>query len=717
MSNQIVAEKTEKSAETNNKAGNESMVVKLSRLDKMLDLAGEVIIVSSNLSTISQRLLEGSKVSRELSEDTRDLAITSSRISSDLHSLVSDVRTVDMRDLFARFRRLARDTSRRLGKAVRFEVEGEDICIDKKISEKIYDPVAHQIRNSMSHGIEDEETRVRLGKDPVGNVAVRIRHLENSTVIDVIDDGRGIDDDAIRNKVVEMGLAEEKNAALISGDALYEYLYMPGFSTAEQASATSGRGVGLDVVQTVMNEINGETKIKSERGKGTTFSFILPVVTAVNIADSLMIRAGNSYFAFPILSVVTTMLISETDVTITTGKARSIKYLGKLLPLFNLLEIFGEEPVLTDDGKLPVLIVEHKHKLAAFVVSDFLSPQKIVITEFDENMKIPGLSGTAILSGRQMGLVIDLPELFEVTFGSGNRLDICSAAPEIVVAGEEEFFEDQTPPDTEESPAKPPAGADYDSEQSDNIEVDQPDSEFLHEVQSMLSELNRDLLTLEENVSVEVADAVFRLAHSIKGNLTMYGAEGPASMTHQLETILAQARQGELQLEGDAFDVLFDGCSYLEEVVKALLEGDKPQPPPEKLITGIKPFVQIAESKTDQAKQIDINSVQVVLDPRGEFYLSSRRRDGATMYQCRIEFDHGDQPRFLVAYLILRRLQRVADVLGTLPTMADIESGICDNGIVVVFCPREPREGLIDELGESLKRHYGVSRFDATTYA
>ena len=174
------------------------MVVRLSSLDNMLELAGQVIIVSSNLNALSREIQDGSTVSHILSEDVKDLAITSNRISSDLHNLVTDVRTVGMGDLFSRFRRLARDTSRRLGKAIRFELEGEDVCIDKKTSEKIYDPIAHQIRNAISHGIEDRQTRTKLGKDSVGTVVVKVRTTENNTIIDVIDDGGGIDTEAIR---------------------------------------------------------------------------------------------------------------------------------------------------------------------------------------------------------------------------------------------------------------------------------------------------------------------------------------------------------------------------------------------------------------------------------------------------------------------------------------------------------------------------------------
>jgi two-component system chemotaxis sensor kinase CheA len=204
--NTATIEQDSKKETSSGSANQESMVVRLSSLDNMLELAGEVIIVSSNLNVLSRGIQEGTEVSRTLAENVKDLAITSSRISSDLHNLVTDVRTVGMGGLFARFRRIARDTSRRLGKAIRFELEGEDVCIDKRTSEKIYDPIAHQIRNAMAHGIEDKETRIAQGKDPVGSVTVKVRNTEINTVIDVIDDGGGIDTDTVRRKVLKMGL-------------------------------------------------------------------------------------------------------------------------------------------------------------------------------------------------------------------------------------------------------------------------------------------------------------------------------------------------------------------------------------------------------------------------------------------------------------------------------------------------------------------------------
>ncbi len=698
----------------------ESMIVRMSSLDNMLQLAGEVIIVSSNLNAMSRQIREGVPISRSVTNDIKDLAITSSRISSDLHNLVSNVRNVDMSDLFARFQRLARDTSRRLGKAIRFEVEGQEICIDKKMSEKIYDPIAHQIRNAMSHGIEDEQTRKAAGKDPLGTVKLSVKNMENSTVIAISDDGAGIDTERIRKKVVEMGLCEPAQAEKLKERELFDYLFLPGFSTSQTTSSTSGRGVGLDVVKSVMNEVNAEIKIETQRGHGTTFSFILPKVTAVNISDALLVRANENYFAFPIASVVASSSIPLSQVNTTTGRGKTILYLGGILPLFDLLGVFGEIPVdrEQDQEHIRVLIVEHKSKKVAYVVSDFLNPQKIVISEFDEKIKVPGLLGTAILSGRQLAMVIDLPRLVEQTIGRDNEVDKRDLLGQLQLdtpTDDPDDFFTMSPAEEKTSPTQSTAQS-VDNEPEDASGIEIQDSAFLNEVESMLSTLNKELLTFDESRDKQTADSVFRMMHSIKGNLTMCGAEESASIAHRTETLLTRVRESELELQDEVFDVLFDTCSYLEEVVSACLKNQKPRGVPDKLEQGLRGFEQEKET-TAQTNEIDIDSMQIPLDATGEFYLSSRRREGTQLFQVRIEFEKSDQPDFLIAYLILRRIQGVADVLGTLPAMCEIEAGTCSTKIAALIALREPKPDLLKQLETNLKTYYGVKRFEANPFA
>jgi hypothetical protein len=197
----------------------------------------------------------------------------------------------------------------------------------------------------------------------------------------------------------------------------------------------------------------------------------------------------------------------------------------------------------------------------------------------------------------------------------------------------------------------------------------------------------------------------------------MCGAEEPASITHHIENILERARREALDLNEDVFDVLFDGSAYLEQVVQSLLTNKKPPVPSDKLLAGMKKFRQEEKKTEEGAPLATLDNAQAVLDPTGEFYLSSRRRDGVVLYRCHIEFSPGDQPHFLVAYLILRRLQRVADVLGSFPAMTDIEAGLCKGGMVALVAPRNTTPDWLDTLDKNLKRYYGVKHFEASTYA
>lgn len=697
----------------------ESMMVRLASLDTMLELAGEVIIVSSNLNTLSRTIQQGTKVTGELSEEVKDLAITTGRISGDLHHLVTDVRTVNMADLFGRFRRLARDTSRRLGKPVRLEVQGEDVCIDKKISETIYDPIAHQIRNAIAHGIEDEQTRTRLGKDPVGTVQVIVKNFETSTIIEVTDDGRGIDADMIRRRIVQRGWVTADQAAQFSDDDVFEYLYLPGFSTADETSVTSGRGVGMDVIRTVMSQIGGETRIATEVGVGTTFSFILPSVTAVNISDALLVRANETYYAFPILSVLSSQSISVDQIHTTMGRGRSVTYLGSILPVFDLQDVFGEPPVEPTGDEVRLLIVEWKQHRVAYVVSDFLNPQKIVISDVN-GMDVSGISGTAVLSGRQLCMVVDMPGLVSRTFGDDKDMPTSRGS----YGGHIDRIRAKIAAEVQQQAEQSNAAGSVASEnrrslggKDDGLALThQADRAFLREVESTLSHLNRELLSLEEDRRTEKADAVFRLVHSVKGNLTMSGADRCAAVAHRIETILERARRDDSTLTDDAFDILFDGTGYIESFIKAALNNEPTPDMPQNLADAVDADTIAPAAASDQMSPQQ-SDPQIRLDATGEFYLSSRRRDGASLYQAAIRFDAGDQPEFLIAYLILRRIQRIADVLGTSPGVNELEAGVCDGRITVLFSPRDNQDDLVDKLAANLKRYYGVTSFDAAPYA
>ena len=232
----------------------------------------------------------------------------------------------------------------------------------------------------------------------------------------------------------------------------------------------------------------------------------------------------------------------------------------------------------------------------------------------------------------------------------------------------------------------------------------------------MLGELNRQLLELDETRDLQVADAVFRLAHSIKGNLTMYGAEASASLTHQLENILALIKCEKIEMTSEVFDVFLDGFAAIEEVVASLLKGIEPPGLPEALQQRIEAFDRPVESAPGD-KKIDLDKGAIELDSVGQLYLTSRRKQGVPLYQCLVDFDASDQPRFLVAYLVLQRLQERVDILGCLPSMTDIENGLCESGVKVLFADSSGQQDTLEKLETHLRRYYGVKRFDVTSYS
>ncbi len=685
----------------------ESMLVQLSSLDTMLHLAGEVIIVSANLESLN-RLIQSSKLPKELSDGAKELAYTSSRISSDLHRLVVDVRNVDLRATFARFRRLVRDTARRLGKVVHFEAEGMDTSLDKRIVERIYDPIAHQLRNCVAHGIESEEVRRARGKDSVGRVTLRVQLLETSIRIVVADDGGGVDVSRVREVAVDRGLMTRGEAASASTERLTGLLFQPGFSTAASTTTTAGRGVGLDVIVDAMRELDGDVKLDSQPGQGTALTLDLPKVSAVNIMDALLVRCERDIFAFPLSSVLSTLAVAPGDLSTAFGGGPFMLYRGETVALHDLQQVFCRPEMRHPPGELwKVLLVEHKEHRIGFVVSEFLRPQKLVITPFEGTLEIAAIAGTAILSGRRLAMIVDVPELLRLARNRGVR-----GQSEALPRGSRGPAErdgaapaPETPRGGEPSVEAKTSGMDL------RVEEEGAGRDFLRELEGLLSRLNLSLLTLDEKRDRETTDEVFRLAHSIKGNFAMSGQESAASLTHAMEAILDAARQGKQDLVDESFDLLFDGCVHLEQVTAELLAGHRA---PETSPALLERIERLTPAKAARLEAVPADG-RLRLPPNTQFLMCDRIRRGQEPIELELRFEARDEPAFLVAYLILRRIQRLGDVLASAPTVAEMEAGLCGNALrALVSVAAESGSGL-DGLEPYLREHFGVTGFQRTT--
>lgn len=699
----------------------ENMLVKLENLDQLLTLAGEVIITSSNLDLTYKNLQQlhnqKSPVSRETVDGAKDLASTSAIISSNLHHLVQAIRTVDLTDLSFRTRRLVRDIARKTGKRVRFEFEGEATTVDKTIVEKLYDPISHQIRNAIDHGIEDTLTRQRAGKPEEGVVSLRASNSENETFIEIEDDGKGVDLQALRAKAISMGIIKQEDP-FTEDDAL-EIMCMPGVSTTATISEVSGRGVGMDVVREQVTGMGGIVTFRSTPGKGSLFTFRVPLISAVNILDALVVRSGHFFFAFPINSVVTTISVERKDLHTTLQKGEMISYLGHLLPLYSLNEVIDKGPLTDEGGLVQVLVVDHKGFSIALKISEFFSPQKLVIIPFNGALTVEGLSGTTILGGRKLGFIVDVPSLIDRAVGKRGVRGLRKTS--------EPVKKSETPAAAKDSNAleaaveTPPHDETGSAALGDTGGIRPEDAaaatqEFVVEIEKLMPALNEALFALESDPgNAEHINKAFRMYHTIKGNFIMIGFAKGGATIHSVESVLDRVRGGKAPMSAEVMDILMDGVAYIEEVVRTSKAGQWTDQPSTAILEASAKI--LPEEKPQTRRETDVTAEAVQLSHEAWYRANKYKKEMIPTYMTYIEFDPGKQPAFLVACLIYKRFTEIGDVLGTVPPLEDIEKGYMYGKLKVLFASTADAGVLEESLVRTLTRHYGAqavkfSRFE-----
>lgn len=692
----------------------ENMLVKLENLDQLLLLAGEVIIASSNLDIIYKNLQalydNSDRINHDTLEAMNDLVGTTSEISSNLHHLVQAIRTVDLKDLGFRTRRLVRDVSRKTGKRLLFKFEGEETTVDKTIIEKLQDPISHQLRNAVDHGIEDSITRQKNGKTEEGNITIRAYNSENETFIEIEDDGLGVNMEALRQQGITREIISA-DAPFTEEDAL-ELMCAPGISTAESVSQVSGRGVGMDVVMGGIAQMGGTVSFKTQPGRGTTFTFRVPLVSAVNIVDALVVSSGRHMFAFPIVSIVTTMSIPGDEIKTTLEKGKMVKYLDRLLPLYDLNEVLKGSEAAHNGDMVSVLVVEHKGETAAFRITDFLSPQKLVIIPFNGALDIDGVSGTTILGGRRLGFIIDVRALLDRAMGkkfiryqkrnSGNGGRKLPKEPKTEYKKQTAAAEQ---PETVRDAAEADGGI-------DTAVV----KEFIGEIEKVFPLLNEALFALESDPSSsEEMNKAFRLFHTIKGNFMMMGLPRGGETVHSVESVLDRARSRKLEITPEVMDVLMDGASYIEEVVRQSGAGVVEDTASAEILEQSAKL--LPEQRGEQRNAIDVASEEITFSHAASYRINLYRKQKMPFYRCYIEFDSGKQPPFLIACLMYKRVCELGDVLGAVPRLVEIENGIMEGKFKLLFASELDAGKLENALVKLFTNHYGatmvkLSRFE-----
>ncbi len=341
------------------------------------------------------------------------------RVAVNLQKTVMDTRMAPVGPLFARFKRVVRDMTQNSEKDVALEISGEKTELDKRMIDELGDPLIHMVRNSIDHGIEPREERLRAGKPPQGRLRLDARHQGNSIVIVVRDDGRGLNAEKLRRKAIERGIITASEAEHLSDQQAFELIWRPGFSTAESITSTSGRGMGMDIVRAKIEELHGVIEIESEPGAGTTLALHLPLTLA--ILPALMAEIEGEVFAFPVESVVEIVACNAEDIQSIYG-APAAQIRGRTVPVVRLGELFDETRVAQPpEERLTLVVLGADGREIGVPVTNLVGEQDVVIKSLADNYRhIRGVSGASILGDGRVSLILDAAALVDIAWGARN---------------------------------------------------------------------------------------------------------------------------------------------------------------------------------------------------------------------------------------------------------------------------------------------------------
>ncbi|EAR60758.1 chemotaxis protein CheA [Neptuniibacter caesariensis] len=389
-------------------AESSSIRVETDKIDALINRVGELVITQAMLGQVGDELsdlVSGSEIER-LQSGLEQLE----RNTRDLQEDVMRVRMLPISFVFNRFPRLVHDVSGKLGKKVELIITGEQTEIDKTVMEKIGDPMVHLIRNSLDHGLESPEERVAAGKPETGKVQLDAYHQGGFIIIDIIDDGRGLNTEKIYQKALEKGLVTTDQN--LSDSEINELIFKPGFSTAEAVSDLSGRGVGMDVVRRNIESLGGHVRVKSEPGHGSTFTVSLPLTLA--ILDGQLIRVHNETYIVPLISIVETILADKSSLSPIAGENKLLHFRDEYIPLINLRSLFKLPMQEEQMESCLIAIVENGGQKVGLIVDELFGQQQVVIKSLEVNFKrIEGFAGATILGDGSVALILDIAGLMK----------------------------------------------------------------------------------------------------------------------------------------------------------------------------------------------------------------------------------------------------------------------------------------------------------------
>ncbi|MEJ5263105.1 MAG: chemotaxis protein CheA [Ignavibacterium sp.] len=419
---EIVEEKstptTEQKSELDNnssdaKKADNTIRVDVEKLDELLNMVSELVLGRNRLAQINMdvsREFEGTQLARELEETTKLIDM----MTNELQQLVMKTRMVKIGKVFNKYPRLVRDLSKSANKKINLITEGEDTELDKTLIEEINDPLVHIIRNSIDHGIEKEEDRIKAGKNPVGTIKLKAEHEGNNILITIEDDGKGIDPEVIKSKAITKGLISKEKADELSKQDILNLIFLPGFSTAEVVTNISGRGVGMDVVKTNVTKLRGMINLESTVGLGTKIQIKLPLTLA--IISGMVVKVDSEQFVIPLNSVVEVIRVHSENIYTINNKP-VIKLRDRIIPLVSLRDV-----VLNHNNKSSeniwqyVVIVGIAERVVGIEVDELLGQKEIVIKSLGSYIgRVPGIAGSTIMGDGTVILILDINELINKT--------------------------------------------------------------------------------------------------------------------------------------------------------------------------------------------------------------------------------------------------------------------------------------------------------------
>lgn len=391
-------------------ASSSSIRVDTDKIDSLINMVGELVITQSMLSEVSKQFTEARL------EELQDGLAQLERNTRELQENVMRIRMVPISFAYSRLPRIVRDTSQGLGKEVEFQLEGEQTELDKTVMEKIVDPLVHLVRNSVDHGIEMPDERRAAGKPEAGQLVIEAYHKGGNILIEIRDDGRGIDREKLLRKAREAGIVDSGQE--LTDEQVYDLIFHPGLSTQDQATEYSGRGVGMDVVKRNIRSLSGNITVRSEPGVGTTIMISLPLT--LSILDGQLFRVGDQTYIVPLVSTIESLQIDGERVNGVNG-AEIYHWREGYIPILRLHDLFGIRPDRRDLHKGLMVVVENEDQQVGLFVDELLDQQQVVIKSLQANyLSVPGIAGATILGTGAVAMILDIAGLIEMSRG-GSR--------------------------------------------------------------------------------------------------------------------------------------------------------------------------------------------------------------------------------------------------------------------------------------------------------